>query len=210
MAAIRDVAWYPLYCPCRRAVRTFSTARRFARRFERHRRCLSRFTTSRLFAIRSSSPRGRGSTRARCCSPSSGRDACAGRLGVHQAGVVELAGVPADRIDVAYNATSAAVFTPDGPASPRATTSSRSGRSSRARICRADRGDRQARARIAGRRRERMGRCDVDAPHVRWLGRPTDDELAAELRGALCLAYPSLLEGFGIPVSRRCSAGRPW
>jgi glycosyltransferase involved in cell wall biosynthesis len=44
---------------------------------------------------------------------------------------------------------------------------------------------------------------------VRWLGRPTDDELAAELRGALCLAYPSLLEGFGIPVLEAMRCGTP-
>ncbi len=61
--------------------------------------------------------------------------------------------------------------------------------------------------RIAGARG--WGRVDVDAAHVRWLGRPSDEELAAQLRGALCLAYPSLLEGFGIPVLEAMLCGTP-
>jgi glycosyltransferase involved in cell wall biosynthesis len=44
---------------------------------------------------------------------------------------------------------------------------------------------------------------------VRWLGRPDDEELAALLRGALCLAYPSLWEGFGIPVLEAMLCGTP-
>jgi glycosyltransferase involved in cell wall biosynthesis len=37
------------------------------------------------------------------------------------------------------------------------------------------------------------------ADNVLWLGRLPDDELAALLRDSLCLAFPSLAEGFGIP-----------
>jgi glycosyltransferase involved in cell wall biosynthesis len=61
--------------------------------------------------------------------------------------------------------------------------------------------------RIAGARG--WGGVDPTAAHVRWLGRPTDEELAVQLRGARCLAYPSLLEGFGIPVLEAMLCGTP-
>ncbi len=44
---------------------------------------------------------------------------------------------------------------------------------------------------------------------VRWLGRLPDDELAALYRGARCLVYPSLYEGFGIPVVEAMACGTP-
>jgi glycosyltransferase involved in cell wall biosynthesis len=39
-----------------------------------------------------------------------------------------------------------------------------------------------------------------DARCVTWLGRVSDNELAALLQGSLCLAFPSLEEGFGLPA----------
>jgi glycosyltransferase involved in cell wall biosynthesis len=44
---------------------------------------------------------------------------------------------------------------------------------------------------------------------VRFLGFVSDDELARLYRGSLCVAYPSLYEGFGIPVLEALACGAP-
>ena len=46
----------------------------------------------------------------------------------------------------------------------------------------------------------RAGHPATAADNVVWLGRLSDAELAALLQGSLCLAFPSLAEGFGLPV----------
>jgi glycosyltransferase involved in cell wall biosynthesis len=51
------------------------------------------------------------------------------------------------------------------------------------------------------------GNVDVGGDGVRWLGFVPDDELAALYRGALCVAYTSLYEGFGIPVLEALACG---
>ena len=45
--------------------------------------------------------------------------------------------------------------------------------------------------------------------NVTWLGDVDDDELAALYRGAHCLVYASLYEGFGIPVAEALACGCP-
>ncbi|ESZ67744.1 glycosyl transferase [Mesorhizobium sp. L103C119B0] len=47
------------------------------------------------------------------------------------------------------------------------------------------------------------------APNVVWLGRTSDAELAALLQDSLCLAFPSLVEGFGLPPLEAMSLGCP-
>jgi glycosyltransferase involved in cell wall biosynthesis len=47
------------------------------------------------------------------------------------------------------------------------------------------------------------------ADRVRWLGYASQDELAAFYSGALALAYPSLMEGFGLPPMEAMVCGAP-
>ena len=42
-----------------------------------------------------------------------------------------------------------------------------------------------------------------------WLGEPSDEQLAALMRGARCLVYPSLYEGFGLPVLEAMACDTP-
>jgi glycosyltransferase involved in cell wall biosynthesis len=44
---------------------------------------------------------------------------------------------------------------------------------------------------------------------VRWLGWVPDEELPAVYSGALCLAYPSLVEGFGLPILEAMACETP-
>jgi glycosyltransferase involved in cell wall biosynthesis len=48
-----------------------------------------------------------------------------------------------------------------------------------------------------------------DASNITWLGRVTDNELAALYKDSLCLAFPSFVEGFGIPAVEAMAWGCP-
>ena len=49
----------------------------------------------------------------------------------------------------------------------------------------------------------------VDAPNVRRLGAVSDHDLACLFSRALCLAFPSFTEGFGLPIVEAMALGCP-
>lgn len=55
----------------------------------------------------------------------------------------------------------------------------------------------------------KTGSARTAARNIHWLGRISDGELAALLMGSLCLAFPSLTEGFGLPVVEAMALGCP-
>jgi glycosyltransferase involved in cell wall biosynthesis len=52
-------------------------------------------------------------------------------------------------------------------------------------------------------------RCEQALPNIKHLGRVTDDDLAYLYRNALCLAFPSITEGFGLPALEAMALGCP-
>jgi glycosyltransferase involved in cell wall biosynthesis len=59
--------------------------------------------------------------------------------------------------------------------------------------------------RIAG--EQGWGGVALEGDDVRWLGRVSDEDLAALYRGARCVVYGSQYEGFGLPVLEAMAAG---
>ncbi|MDX6474944.1 MAG: hypothetical protein QOH95_455 [Gaiellaceae bacterium] len=118
--------------------------------------------------------------------------------------LVALLDVPANLIDVVPNGVED-VFTPDGPQADGdyvLAVGTLEPRKNLARIAQAV----DCELRVVGVR----GWGGVDPPpNVRWLGQVGDDELASLYRGARCLVYASLYEGFGIPVAEALACGCP-
>jgi glycosyltransferase involved in cell wall biosynthesis len=116
--------------------------------------------------------------------------------------IVSLLGVDAGSIDVVPNAVER-VFTPEGPRASgdyALAVGTLEPRKNLERIARAVDGE----LRVVGVR----GWGGVEAPkNVTWLGDVPDDELATLYRGARCLVYASLYEGFGIPVAEALACG---
>ena len=118
--------------------------------------------------------------------------------------LVALLDVPVDRIRIVPNGVDP-VFTPNGPAiegdyvlavgtlEPRKNLA---GAVEAARLAGVE-------LRVAG----AAGWGEVAVPG--WVGEPSDDELAALMRGARCLVYPSLYAGFGLPVLEAMACGAP-
>jgi len=118
--------------------------------------------------------------------------------------LVALLGVPEAKIRVVPNAVED-VFTPEGPKAGGdyvLAVGTLEPRKNLARIAEAVDGE----LRVVGAR----GWGGVHPPKaVTWLGEVTDEELAALYRGARCLVYASLYEGFGLPVAEALACGCP-
>ena len=118
--------------------------------------------------------------------------------------LVDLLGTPPDTITVVPNAVED-VFSPEGPAAEGdyvLAVGTLEPRKNLERIAAAVDGE----LRVVGAR----GWGSVRPPgNVTFLGRVDDDELARLYRGARCLVYASLYEGFGIPVAEALACGCP-
>ena len=118
--------------------------------------------------------------------------------------LTEILGVPGDRIQVIGNGVDA-VFTPSGEAATGDYVLAVGTLEPRKNLARAVEAARLAglEVRVVG----AVGWGGVAVPG--WVGRVDDEALAALYRGARCLVFPSLYEGFGIPILEAMACGTP-
>ena len=118
--------------------------------------------------------------------------------------LIDLLGVPEAKIRVVPNGVEP-VFSPEGPRAEgeyALAVGTLEPRKNLERVAAAVDGE----LRVVGAR----GWGGVEPPsNVTFLGEVDDAELAALYRGARCLVYPSLYEGFGIPVAEALACGCP-
>ena len=117
---------------------------------------------------------------------------------------VELLGVPAERVTVIGNAVEP-VFTPDGPSAEGEYVLAVGTLEPRKNLGRVV----EAAARVGAELRVVGARGWGGVNTAGWLGEVSDEELAALYRGARALVFPSLYEGFGIPVLEAMASGTP-
>ena len=118
--------------------------------------------------------------------------------------LVELLGTPPGKVTVIPNGV-AEVFSPDGPAADGDYVLAVGTLEPRKNLERV-----QEAARLAGAELRVVGARGWGGVQVAgWLGRVTDAELASLYRGAKCVVYASLYEGFGLPIAEAMACGTP-